>query len=332
MRSTLPDFQLPMSVRCATAYGYGRQSKRDSIDAGEGIPQQGCRTRAYWEGILKPQGVENFVFIPDESAVSARTNPFMARHAGKQLIELLQPGDHFIIDKVDRLWRSMEDFVEVMRMFKQRGVVLHICNLMGASITLGTPMGDAFMNIAITFAQLESDQCSDRTRARFAGRRAEGRYPGSPTPIGCKLIGDVEKENGRVLRDTRRFAWCTERRRFMGEIVRLADEKGMNCSDVRGKLRTHFREFMGEHFFKTVIVENDWPAYTVAKYYWRERQYRALRPFDPNTVLFRIFDPPKSSGKAFRDFGRSEPKTPNVYPFMDGRRIPTVQELCSSAS
>ena len=58
----------------------------------------------------------------------------MARIAGKQLMSIIQPGDHFIIDKVDRLWRSNEDFVDVMRMFKEKGVTLHICNLMGVGL------------------------------------------------------------------------------------------------------------------------------------------------------------------------------------------------------
>jgi len=45
------------SVRAATAYGYGRQSHRDQIDAAEGIPQQGVRTKAYFTAQLEPQGV-----------------------------------------------------------------------------------------------------------------------------------------------------------------------------------------------------------------------------------------------------------------------------------
>jgi hypothetical protein len=113
----------------------------------------------------------------------------------------------------------------------------------------------------------------------------------------------------------------------MGEIVRIADEQGMNCTDVRGLLRTHFREFMAERFFKDVIDEGDWTAFCISKYYWREKQYRILPYFDPNTVLFRIFDPPSSSGKTFRDIGRSEPNITNPYPYLDDRPIPTAEEL-----
>ena len=256
----------------------------------------------------------------------------MLRHAGKMLFDLMRPGDHFIVDKVDRLWRSVGDFVDVRRMFEQRKVSLHICNLMGAtSVQLGTPAGDFLMNIMVAGAQMESDQCSDRTKARFAGRRAEGRYPGSRTPLGCKLMGKIEKVGTRVVSDTRHFIWCPDKRRFMGELVRLADEEELNCLDIRGLLRTRLREFMGERFFKEVIAPSNWTAFCISKYYWREKQYRALPYFDPNTVLFRVFDPPTSTGMKFRDIGRSEPNMPNLYPFLDGRAIPTAEELRRAA-
>lgn len=309
------------------AFSYGRQSHREAIDAGEAIPAQELRTRAYWEACLKPQGVDQFYFLPDESPVSARTNPFMLRHAGKSLMTLLRPGDHFIIDKVDRLWRSVEDFVDVRRMFEQRKIKLHIVNLLGASVQVGTPGGDFLLSVLVAGAQLESDQAADRTRARFAGRRAQGRYPGSRTPLGCRLIGELEKEKGRVVRDTRLYQWCPDKRRFMGELVRLADEEGMNCADIRRIFVRHFREFMGQAYFRRELAEANWPAFAISRYYWREKQYRALPEFDPNRIKFCIFDPPPEAGRAFRDIGRSEPETVNPYPFLDGRRIPTLREL-----
>src|SRR5690606_25291886 len=135
-----------------------------------------------------------------------------------------------------------------------------------------TPAGDYLLNVLVAGAQLESDQAADRTRARFADRRKEARYPGSRTPLGCRLMGQIVKEKGRVISDTRRYVWCPERRKFMGELVRLADEEGMDCSDIRRILVPHFRTFMGQRFFREEIAEASWPAFTIARYYWRERQ------------------------------------------------------------
>lgn len=313
------------------AWAYGRQSDKDAIDAGEGIPNQGSRTRAYWEYNLKPNGVEQFFFIPDDSAISARTNPFMLRHAGKTLMTLMKEGDHFIIDKVDRLWRSMEDFVDVMKMFKARGIILHICNMMGASITLGTPMGDAFMNIAITFAQLESDQCADRTRQRKRAMRQQGRFHSgrAAIPIGCAVAGDVERVDGRTKSNTMVLYWDPQYRAFMGEIVRLVDEEGKTAWNVARMIKTHFRTMFGEKFYHERLDGKGrgkkWEPLVITKHYWREKQYRALGDFDPNRVRFSIFNPP--ADVKFRDIGINEPNTPNPYPFLDGKPVPTAKEL-----
>ena len=327
--TALPNFQMLPERVGPWAFGYGRQSHRQSIDAGEAIPQQGIRTKAYFTAQLEPRGVQWGGFIPDESAVSARVNPFMLRHAGRTLFDLMRPGDHFIVDKVDRLWRSVADFVDVRRQFEQRKVSLHICSLMGAtSVQLGTPAGDFLINILVAGAQMESDQCSDRTKARFAGRRAEGRYPGSRTPLGCKLLGKVEKVGNRVISDTRHYAWDMEYRRFMGEIVRLADEGGKSASEISKMISSHIRQLMGEEFFRKVIVGERgkaWDSHTIVRHYWREKQYQALPWFNPNTVRFSAFDPPNST--PFRDIGKNEPNTPNPYPFLDGKTPPTLAAL-----
>jgi hypothetical protein len=88
-----PNSQLPIPARTPSAYGYGRQSHRDQIDANEVLPQQGVRTKAYFTAQLEPLGVKWGGFMADDSAVSARTNPFLDRLAGKALFMLLQPGE-----------------------------------------------------------------------------------------------------------------------------------------------------------------------------------------------------------------------------------------------
>jgi DNA invertase Pin-like site-specific DNA recombinase len=304
------------------AYAYGRQSHKDQVEANEGIPQQGYRGRLYFDSNLAPDGVEWGEYIPDDRAISARNTPFQNRPAGRKLMRLLQRGDHLIIDKIDRLWRSVADFVDLTRTFREQGITLHITNLMGASVKMGTPMGDFMLNLMVSIAQLDSDVTSDRTCAHFAGRRAEGRYPGTAstaTPIGVKMIGKKTKDA-----DTRLLVWCPEQRKFMGEIVRLADEEGKTAEEIAGMIRTHFWKLMGKSFFDP---KRSWRAISIAKHYWREKQYRALPYFDPNTIRFSVFMLPNDSGIQFRDIGRAEPNDPNPYPFLDGRPIPTLEEL-----
>lgn len=313
-----------------TAYGYARQSSDAQLE--NGIPNQHHHTRNYYEGLLKPKGVENFVFLPDDSAISARTNPFMLRHAGKALMQLLQPGDHFIIDKIDRLWRSSEDFVDVMRMFKQRGVTLHICNLMGANIQLGTPMGDFFMNVMVSIAQLESDQVSDRMKRAFQSKRLAGRYAGGrgAAPLGCRVVGELIRDPTllRTTTNTRTLQWDETYRALMGELVRLADEDQMTAFQIYHNQRKHLIEFVGKDFWKALTAKKHMGPMMICKHYWREKQYRVLPHFDPNRIRFGIFG---QQTVKWRDIGPNEPKTPNPFPFLDGRPIPTLEEFYKMA-
>lgn len=308
------------------AWGYGRQSSKDQID--EGLPRQGARIRLSYAAHIEPLGIKWGGFIPDDSPTSARTNPFMLRHAGRLLFDLMQPGDYFIIDKIDRLWRSNEDFVDVSRQLKSRGITLHICNLMGASVTLGTPMGDFMLNLMVIIAQLESDQTSDRTRAAYRSRRSDGKFSVSTIPMGCKKLGSIERHSGRIVADTRKLIWDQDYRKFMAEIVRLADIERLSASQISKTMNRHFREFMGDTFWKKVIVQRNWSDLTIAGLYWRERQYQVLPVFDPNRLKFEVLHPANSvaRGRMYRDIGPKEPDTPNPYPFLDGRKIPRDAE------
>ncbi|WP_315861209.1 recombinase family protein [Anatilimnocola floriformis] len=327
----LPNFQMKLPERLGPwAWGYGRQSHQDAIDLGEAIANQGIRTRAYWERELRAKGVAHFTFVPDDYAVSARTNPFMLRVAGKMLFDLMRPGDHFIVDRVDRLWRSVADFIDVRRSFKSRGVTLHIVDALGASLQDGTPAGEFSLNLMVAAAQLESDQCSHRTKRRKKAMREQGRYHGNRrhVPLGCRVIGQLERTEGRTVKNTLQLVWDADYRRFMGEIVRIADELGNSAREVAKMIPQHFREFMGETFYRKAIVGErgkTWDAHAIVRHYWREKQYQALPHFNPNTIRFSAFDPPESA--RFRDIGRNEPDTPNPFPFLDGRTPPTLEAL-----
>ena len=312
----------------AMAIAYGRQSDSDAIDQNEAIPAQGNRTKAYWEFNLKHKGI-GFHFFPDTSAVSARTTPFMKRLAGREIMLMLQPGDHLIIDKIDRMFRSVADFCDVRRIFDERGITLHICNLLGVTVQLGTPGGDLMMNIFVAGAQFESDQVSDRTCNRLMERRQQGRIASSTRqpPLGTMVAGEKVLKGGIVVKDDRRFVWDPDYRAWMGEIVRLADVERKNAFEISRLInRRHMDSIVSAKLAKR-MRERGWGSNCVIKHYWREKQYRAVGDFNPSTIKFSLFDPPPIKNARFRDIGRNEPNTPNPYPFLDGKPVPTEAEL-----
>lgn len=143
-------------------YGYARLSHADKFDK-DSIPAQRDRIRAYYDFNLKNSAEWVGVF-DDAKATSASKVAFENRVAGQKLLNLLEPGDHIVFDKVDRVWRSMKDFVGLMEIFRSRNINVHFCDFRGASITLGTPMGDFFLTMIVAIAELESKTTGARIK------------------------------------------------------------------------------------------------------------------------------------------------------------------------
>lgn len=108
--------------------------------------------------------------------------PVAERTAGRELIGRLKRGDHVIVSKLDRMFRKLSDCVIVLEKFERMGVNLHVCNLLGGAIDLGSPMGRFLIHILAAFAELERAFISERTKEGLARRKrqnlAHSRFPG----------------------------------------------------------------------------------------------------------------------------------------------------------
>ena len=85
------------------------------------------------------------------------------------LTRFLREGDTLVVWKLDRLGRTLTGVLETVEDMDRRGIEL-------VSITerfdTSTPMGKAFMQIAMVFAELERNMISERTKAGMAARKA----------------------------------------------------------------------------------------------------------------------------------------------------------------
>jgi DNA invertase Pin-like site-specific DNA recombinase len=132
----------------------------------------------------------------------------LARPALQRLIDDIEAGriDIVVIYKVDRLSRSLTDFVRVMDVLDKYGA-----SFVSVTQTFDTSdsMGRLVLNILLTFAQFERELASERIRDRCALLRSGGLFPGGMPPIGYlvekrgKLIPDPERapEVRRLFRD-----------------------------------------------------------------------------------------------------------------------------------
>jgi len=90
-----------------------------------------------------------------------------------------------VVYKLDRMTRTLLDFVRLMDFFERYGVTF-------VSITqnfdTADSMGRLVLNILLTFAQFEREMCADRIRDKILVTKQSGRWAGGPAPIGYDLI------------------------------------------------------------------------------------------------------------------------------------------------
>lgn len=141
--------------------------------------------------------------------------PFGERPAGRELYATLQKGDHLILPKIDRGFRSVHDGSQTLHALHQRGVIVHIVDL---RVDTNTAMGQFFLNTLLAMAQLERDFAAQRTKEVFAALRASNRPYCRSAPIGWKIV-NKGKRTGR------RYHVDHEERALVDAMQRLRDQK-----------------------------------------------------------------------------------------------------------
>lgn len=213
------------------AYGYARVSHIEQVKKDNSIPAQRERIKGYYDYNLKHivdwGGIED-----DNKATSASKISFENRPAGQRLLTILEDGDHIIFDKVDRIWRSVKDFVNLIDTFKNMGVTVHFCDFRGASLSLGTPMGDFFLTMMVAIAELESKTTGSRIKDAIASSvLRRGGHPNSARWF-CDTITAADKS--RV-----HYEW-NEKHYELGMYLKNNYDAGYKWSEI---VRTAERDF-----------------------------------------------------------------------------------------
>jgi putative DNA-invertase from lambdoid prophage Rac len=101
--------------------------------------------------------------------------------------------DLVIAPKLDRMFRSALDALQVVEALKTRGVKLHLIDL-GGDIA-GNGLSKLFLTIAAAFAEAERDRICERVGQVKADQKARGRFLGGSRPFRFNVIerdDDVE--------------------------------------------------------------------------------------------------------------------------------------------
>jgi putative DNA-invertase from lambdoid prophage Rac len=165
-------------------YGYARVSTDRQADDGESL---GTQQRTI-EGYAMMQGLAlDRVFV--ERGVSG-SKPLAERPQGERLLATLKAGDTVITPKLDRMFRSALDALDVLGQLQKRGISLHMIDL-GGDVT-GNGISKLVFTILSAVAEAERDRIRERIRDVKADQRKRHRYLGGTVPFGWRVADDGE--------------------------------------------------------------------------------------------------------------------------------------------
>lgn len=148
------------------AIGYVRVSTREQAESGLSIDAQIRRITQFCE--FKDLKLKEI--IRDEN-VSASI-PLGEREGGQRLLSLTQKKPYTVVAiKLDRLFRDAHDCLGVTKDWKDQGNSLQLMDL---GVDTSTAMGRAFLTNAATYAELEKNLISERTKEALTQVKIQG--------------------------------------------------------------------------------------------------------------------------------------------------------------
>ena len=135
---------------------------------------------------IQSQRQEGWIAVDDRYDDGGFSGGTLARPALQRLLRDLEARrvDLVVTYKLDRLSRSLSDFVKLIDLFDKHDVTF-------VSITqqfnTTTSMGRLTLNILLSFAQFERELASERIRDKFVASRRRGLWMGGHLPLGFDL-------------------------------------------------------------------------------------------------------------------------------------------------
>lgn len=176
----------------------------------------------YFARILQPKKVEWGRFFYD-TAVSAGRVPFAERPQGRLLFHSARPGDHVVMTRLDRCFRSVLDGVSVMEQLERRGVFFHSLDY---NIDTSTPVGRYVRNILLAGAELERDLARERANEVYGYRMKNGLPYNAHPPMGWRINRTKNRKEFRASVTERKFIDKLQAARLTGATL---EELALYC-------------------------------------------------------------------------------------------------------
>lgn len=126
----------------------------------------------------------------DEVFIDKITGKLARRPELDKALIVARAGDQFVVTKLDRLGRSLDNLIQLSRNFQDKGVDLVVLD---QGIDTSTAVGRMFFQILGAIAEFEHALMSERTRDGLEAARARGRNGGRKAKLTDRQIADARR-------------------------------------------------------------------------------------------------------------------------------------------
>lgn len=245
-RNTIARNRQPM------VFGYVRCSNKESGKSGLSPLDQRRQINAWRQFLIqdKPNLQLGEIF---EDVGQTGSLAIGARRGGRELLLVVQPGDHIVFARLDRGFRNARDQLNMTNAWDQRGITYHSCDLRLDTSSAG---GRLVVGMMAIWNQYELEKLTEKNQAMAEARRRKTRSKrlanGDHDVIGCVKRGP---------RGKRYPAPQADQQKWMDDIVDMV-EGGISLRNVAYVLNEKVR----------LLAENGEPRKS-----WRDKHWTFQR-------------------------------------------------------
>lgn len=142
---------------------------------------------------IESQRHQGWHCIDEELCDNNKSGATLERPALRRLMQLIKKGKIkiVVVNRLDRISRSLSQFLELMDFFEEHGVALVSVT---QNINTATPMGRLMLSIIMSFSEFERELICERVTERMHAARRNGQFIG-----GRPILGYNIKPEGRAL-------------------------------------------------------------------------------------------------------------------------------------
>ena len=259
------------------------------------------------ENYINSQKNEGWVILPEKYDDGGYTGANTERPALQKLIADIKEGkiNCVIVYKVDRLSRSLLDFVQLLELFEKHNVVFVSVT---QAFNTNNSMGRLTLNILLSFAQFEREIISERVKDKMGAARKKGKWLGGPPILGY----DIDRVNHKLIVNEKEAALVREifdlylKEKSLLKVAMILNEKGNITKQFTSKTE---KTFGGKKFKNTNIQLMLKNVLYIGKVKYNDELYPGVHKAIVSEATFNNVQQILANNRVERDNPKNTPNT-----------------------